>query len=189
MRPESNPVELTVATADLRAALRSLARAVPRRRHEEAVLSYDEANLHLELGGATLAIPAAGCCAAQIRVPGAMLLKLASVLPRGPRLTLSAAGTQLRVDRCALPCKLQASWSKLAELPANATPVEALRMLAGEPDAELDAAGLLGYVGAQRDKLRRRWRREGRDISDIEDLLGPLPGARQLDFFAMLEGR
>lgn len=147
--------DLRTRTANFGKALRRLGRALPRRRREEAVLSHDGKMLHVELGGGTITIPAEGICDAQVRVPGAPLLRFAKVLPRDPVLRLRAIDYRLWLGPCSLPCAIQPAWAKLIDLPAGMTTAEALRTLLEEDFDDVIASGLAPYVEANRKTLAR----------------------------------
>ena len=113
--------DLRTRTADFGKALRKLGRALPRRRREEAILSFDGQMLHIELGGGTITVPAEGICDAQVRVSAAALLRFPRVLPRDPVLRLRALDYRLWLGPCSLPCAIQPAWSKSIDLPAGMT--------------------------------------------------------------------
>lgn len=147
--------DLRCRTADFGKALRKLGRALPKRKGEQAVLSYDAAKLHVELGGGTIVIPAEGRADAQVRVAGAALLSFPRVLPRDSSLRLRAIDYRLRLGPCSLPCAIQSAWSKVVDLPAGMTTEQALRTLLEEDFEDIEASGLAPYVKANQKTLMR----------------------------------
>jgi len=147
--------DLQTRTAEFGKALRMIGRALPRRRREEAVLSHDGEMLHVELGGGTITVPAAGCCDAQVRVSGAALLRFPRVLPRDSVLRLRAIDYRLWLGPCSLPYSIQPAWSKLVDLPAGMTTEDALRALMAEDFEDIEASGLAPFIRANQKKLLR----------------------------------
>ena len=162
--------DLQTRTAEFGKALRRIGRALPRRRREEAVLSHDGEMLHVELGGGTIAVPAAGCCDAQVRVSGAALLRFPRVLPRDRVLRLRAVDFRLWLGPCSLPCAIQPAWSKLVDLPAGMTTEDALRALMEEDFEDILASGLAPYIQANKKTLVRiLGEMEERGLPDFDD--------------------
>ena len=147
--------DLQTRTADFGKALRKLGRALPKRRREEAILSFDGQMLHIELGGGTITVDAEGSCDAQVRVSGAALLHFPRVLPRTPMLCLHAVDHRLWLGPCSIPCAIQPAWSKLIDLPAGMTTEQALRALIEEDYDDIVASGLVPFIEANRKTLIR----------------------------------
>jgi hypothetical protein len=133
---------IRVKRADLATGLSLLARTVDRRFREEGVLSFDGDCLHIEVGGGEYVIPAEGFWDCQVRVPAAMLLRLAKLLPECDTITMRAAGDKLWVNKLGLCCAVQGPWQKSIDLPIGTTFEQAREILAQASREELVAAGL-----------------------------------------------
>lgn len=170
--------DLQTSTADFGKALRKLDRALPKRKREEAILSFDGQMLHIELGGGTLTLPAKGSCDAQVRVSGAALLRFPKVLPRDPVLRLHAIDCRLWLGPCSLPCAVQPAWSKVVDLPAGMTTEEALRMLVDEDFDDILASGLVPFVEVHQRTLAKIIKKEMKEQGML-DLDGPGGGSQR----------
>lgn len=138
---------LQVNRSALSDALKRLAKTVAKRVGEEAVLSFDGANLHIDIGGGCMTVPAQGTFDCQIRVSGKTLLNLAQVLPSGDPIQIVATENQLRIQNCVLRCKVQDVWSKIIDLPVNLTDQAAAEYLANQSPADLESSGLTKLAG------------------------------------------
>jgi len=145
---------LEVARPALSDALKRLAKTVAKRAGEEAVLSFDGANLHIDIGGGCMTVPAKGTFDCQVRVSGKTLLNLTQVLPSGNPILIVATKDQLRIQNCALRCTMQDAWSKIIDLPVNLTDKEAAEYLAHQSTADLEASGLTKVAGGRAETIR-----------------------------------
>jgi len=138
--------ELHVARAELVDALKLISKTAARRKGEEAVLSFDGANIHVEFGGACVAVAATGSFNVQVRVGGAMLLLLGRSMPSGDPLRIVVAGGELGIQTLRIPCSIQPCWSKTIDVATNLGKRAAGRILLGVPEADLRSSGLAGMA-------------------------------------------
>ncbi len=110
---------LLVRREEFLKALNLLQRAIPISRRQEVILSYDEANLHVDVAGATIAVPAVGTWPGQARVPAAMLQMFRRVPPPGDPFTFTIRGDHIHVGSMSFTCAWQGPWSSLIQLPVN----------------------------------------------------------------------
>lgn len=139
--------QIEVARAALADALKRLAKTVAKRAGEEAVLSFDGANLHIDLGGGCMTVPAQGDFDCQVRVSGKTLLNLAQVLPSGDPIRIEAINDHLHIQNCVIRCKIQDAWSKIVDLPINLSSKEAVEFLADQSSVDLEVSGLTLVAG------------------------------------------
>ena len=168
--------QLDVNRSDLSDALKRLAKTVAKRVGEEAVLSFDGANLHIDIGGGCMTVPAQGAVDCQVRVSGKTLLNLAKVLPSGDPVHIVATKDQLRIQNCSLRCKMQDAWSKIIDLPVNLSGKEAAEYLANQSPADLEVSGLIKVAGGM-----------AAAIQEAARLLAPY-GIRETDIETLIQG-
>ncbi len=75
------------------------------------------------------------------------------MLPRDPVLCLRAIDYRLWLGPCSLPCAIQPVWSKVVDLPAGMTTVDALRALMEEDFEDIAASRFAPYVQANQRTL------------------------------------
>ena len=167
---------LTVRREALIDALTLIARQY-RPRGEDAILSFDEANLLIDLGGITVVVPASGFWRGQMRYPGLPLLKLRNVMPEGNPLLLDVENGSLHIGGTVMRGKWQSSWSSRVELPMNASFPMLLALRYRYKDEEIEQSGLVK-------PYRRAWQRADRCISHAALALKPfdIPEARLRDW-------
>jgi hypothetical protein len=139
--------QIEVKRAALADALKRLAKTVAKRAGEEAVLSFDGANLHIDLGGGCMTVPAQGDFDCQVRVSGKTMLNLAQLLPSGDPIHIVAVNDQLQIQNCVIRCKIQDAWSKIVDLPVNLSAKDAVQFLADQSSTDLEASGLTLVAG------------------------------------------
>jgi hypothetical protein len=144
---EKHKFQIEVKRAALADALKRLAKTVAKRAGEEAVLSFDGANLHIDLGGGCMTVPAEGNFDCQVRVSGKTILNLAQVLPSGDPIHIVAMNNQLQIENCVIRCKIQDAWSKIVDLPVNLSAKESVNFLADQSSIDLEISGLTALAG------------------------------------------
>jgi hypothetical protein len=151
MKPQE--VELELVRAELEKALKLLSKTAAKRKGEDAVLSFDGANLHLDVGGVSIAVPAKGRCDCQIRISGKSLLQLAAVLPSGVKTTVKLNGGKLYINQFSMSCIVQPVWSKVIDLPINITNKQAVEKLQKMDAVDIRESGLADFFAAQQAKM------------------------------------
>ena len=141
---ENQKFQIEVKRTALVDALKRLTKTVAKRAGEEAVLLFDGANLHIEIGGGCMAVPAQGDFDCQVRVSGKTLLNLAKVMPSGDPIRIIAMNDELQIQNFFIPCKIQDAWLKIVDLPVNVSAKEAVKFLANESSTDLEVSGLAG---------------------------------------------
>lgn len=143
---EKPAFHLEVSRQILIDGLRLLKRTVARRKHEEAVLSYDAESLLVEIGGGGFAVPATGIWEGQVRVRGPLILDLASRLQTGDHLEIRVDGATLSIGTLRLQCTVQDAWSKSVDLPLDIRRADVAAHLASNSREDLVASGLGALV-------------------------------------------
>jgi hypothetical protein len=151
MKPHE--VELKLVRAELEKALKLLSKSAAKRKGEDAILSFDGANLHLDVGGVSVTVPAKGSCDCQIRFKGKALLQLATVLPSGSETTVKVREGKLFINQFSMSCVVQPAWSKVVDLPINITTKQAVEQLQKMDDVDILESGLAGFFDAAKSKL------------------------------------
>lgn len=165
MKPRG--VELELVRTELEKALKLLSKTAAKRKGEDAVLSFDGANLHLDVGGVSVTVPAKGSCDCQIRISGKSLLQLALVLPSGAKTTVKVNGGKLCINQFSMSCVVQPVWSKLIDLPINITNKQAVEKLQKMDAIEIRESGLADFFAAEQAKLSATGHKGG-DKKEIE---------------------
>ena len=151
MKPQE--VELKLVRAELENALKLLSKSAAKRKSEDAILSFDGANLHLDVGGFSVAVPAKGIFDYQIRFKGKALLQLATVLPSASETTVKVREGKLFINQFSMPCVVQPAWSKVVDLPINITAKQAVEHLKTMDAVDILESGLAGFFVAAKAKL------------------------------------
>jgi hypothetical protein len=147
-------LHLEIQRGTLEKGLKLLAKTVSRRKGEEAVLSFDGANIHIEVGGGSIAVAAKGTSNCQVRVSGRSILNLATVLPSTHTIVMKLANGHLFINKLALKCISQPQWSKILDLPVNLAGPNAVAALLNESQEDIEASGLGKMTGELDDDLR-----------------------------------
>jgi hypothetical protein len=135
-------IALTIQRAEMLAAFKTLRKLCRPSPSEEAVLSYDGACLHIELGGMAMTPAATGTWNGQARVPGSFILGLAKLPPSGDPVHIRVEQGRLHVGSTSVGCVWQAAWSKQIELPVNPSTTDLLTLRFNYTDGEIAASGL-----------------------------------------------
>jgi len=171
---------ISVARSELLQALKMLKTAAANRPGEQAILSFDENGLSIEFGGGGRKLPTLGWWHVQIRVPGQMLLNLATMLPTHDPLPLEVNdGTTLRIGGVGLPCHLQPAGAKIIDLPVNAELAEIAESLASYSSLEIEQSGLAEVYAQALERHR---------IAEAAELLAPF-GVSERDLINLVSSR
>ena len=142
----NTPAHLTIARVELNEAFRLLKKLCKPRPDEEAVLSYDGGCLHIELGGMTVTPGATGTWPGQVRIPGSYLMALAKLPPTGDPLLLKVENGRIHFGSSSVGCTSQDAWTRVIELPMNATTAQILSLRFEYSLEEIEAAGYAKVV-------------------------------------------
>lgn len=141
----SAPVDaqLDVARQALVAAFPLILTLATPARGEQAVLSFDESCLHVELAGVTVTAPATGVWSGQARVAAHAILALARMPPHADPLRLRVQGGMLHVGGVlSVSCYWQPAWSASIQLPMNADMAMLLALRLKYSPEQIEASGL-----------------------------------------------
>jgi len=139
---DNEMAKLLIPRDDLLKLSRILLKANRPKRGEQAILSYDGACLHIELGGATVAIPASGSWPGQARVLGAFIRSIARLPPEEDPIAFTDKNANLTIGRTSVKCAWQAPWTANIEMPINATLVDYLALRHHHTNGEIMTAVL-----------------------------------------------
>jgi hypothetical protein len=140
---------LKVSRAELAKALRTVGRAGRALRDAQAVLTFEDRHLTIDLAGNMTWLPAEGDWPGEVRLTGGAVERLARVLPKEDPLMLRVEGDRFSAARFSVPCERRASSrpTPVRELvPPNADLFEILMIRSRCSDAEIDAAGAAGLM-------------------------------------------
>jgi hypothetical protein len=164
--------ELTVSRSELEPAFALLRKLCKPRSSEQAVLSFDGACLHIELGGMAVAPAAIGQWSGQARVTGKFVLALAKVLPEGDPVKFSVDGDRLRVGTSVAKCAWKVGWNRTISLPEQPSHLQVLSLPVQHELFEIEASGYSGMLSES-----QAWREE--KISDALKMLRDLGVTRE----------
>lgn len=136
---------LLVDRTELLDALRLLKRMARTRKHE-AVLTFLDGWLCIELGGYTAKARAEGDWPRRLRLPAGVVAQLAIALPAGDPVHLEVDNGRLRLGSFALSCTVDETDDELLRLPANADMVDVLALAATHSRDRIASAGLLAVL-------------------------------------------
>lgn len=149
-------MELTVEKREFDAAFRLLKKLCKSRKNEEAVLSFDGACLHIELGGMTVTPAAKGSWGGQVRVSGHFILGLAKIPPAGDPVIFRVADGRFSLGSSSVACQWQQPWLKQIELPMNPALGELLSLRFRYTQEEIVQSGLAAVVADAEAKTERK---------------------------------
>ena len=148
---------LSVNRAQFAKALRSVGRAGKDVRSANAVLTFAQNRLAIDLVGNVTQLPASGDWPSEVRLLGVHLERLARSLPEEDPLSLKVEGKRLFVARFSIPCECRLSGgasTPVRELiPANADLFDLLMMASRCSQEEIEAAGASSLVSNAQLKL------------------------------------
>jgi hypothetical protein len=134
---------------------------------DEAVMSFDGACLHIELGGATVLVPAKGSLDGQFRMRAEALFLWIEAPPAGDPIVFDFDGDEMKFGRCSTRVHRQPAWSKTIELPINATLLDVLALPGKYSREQLEQAGLWQSVVQATDKLWTAFEKSEEDFTEL----------------------
>ena len=134
------------------------------RHGEEAILSYDEANLLIDVGGISAVIPATGFWRGQMKFRATVLLQFRKVLPKDDPVLIDVEDGALRIGNTTMGGQWQPAWSSRIGLPVNATFPMMLALKYRYTEQEIDQSGLLA-------PYQRAWAKADKSIEHASNAL------------------
>jgi hypothetical protein len=162
------PPHSSITRAELNEAFRLLKRLCKPRPDEEAVLSYDDTCLHIELGGMTVTPAATGTWSSQIRIPGSYLMGLVKLPPAGNPLVVRVENGRIHFGSSSVACKSQGAWSRAIELPMNPTTAQILTLHHQFSPEEIEASGYTKVLRGSQTLLDRKIEKAAKELEGLE---------------------
>lgn len=100
-------LRLTVNRAELLEGLKQLSKLVKKKSVGQGTLTYDQGSLIIELGGISIEAAAEGEFPGLVRISGALLLKLAGILPEDDSVVFQTEGDRLSIGSFSLPIQIE----------------------------------------------------------------------------------
>lgn len=149
---------LTVNRAEFAKALKLVGSAGKGVRSADAILTFDNNRLAMDLSGNAAEIPAAGDWPTEVRLPGDALERLAKSLPEDNPLPLKIEGERLFAANFSIPCEWRlysrpVSTPARDMIPANADVFDVLMTAARCSAEEIDTAGASALVSNAQQRL------------------------------------
>jgi hypothetical protein len=149
---------LSVNRAEFAKALKLVGRAGKGVRSADAILTFDNNRLAMDLSGNAAEIPAAGDWPTEVRLPGDALERLAKSLPEDDPLPLKIEGERLFAANFSIPCEWRlysrsVSTPAREMIPANADLFDVLMTAFRCSPEEIDTAGASALVSNAQQKL------------------------------------
>lgn len=156
--PDSFRWALQVQRSEFAQALRTVSRAGKGLREAQALLSFEDGDLAIEIAGSSARIPAQGNWPSEVRLPGDVLAKLARSLPEEDPLSLRVEGKRFFAARFSIPCEWRMYSHKVSTpvkelLAANADLFEILMLRSRCSAEEIDAAGAASLMSDAESRL------------------------------------
>jgi len=150
--------QLSVDRTEFAKALRLVGRAGKDVRSAEAILSFDDDRLAIDLSGNATEIAAAGDWPTEVRLPGDALERLAKALPDNDPLPLKIEGERFFAANFSIPCEWRlysrpVSTPAREMIPANADVFDVLVTATRCSPEEIDTAGASALVSNAQQKL------------------------------------
>jgi hypothetical protein len=140
--PSETDAILRVDLPALVESLHHVAKICKPLRGEEAILSYDEACLHIDLGGMTITVPATGDWPGQCRVLGKFIVTIAKIPPTIDPVEFVVRDGLLHIGTSSFRCAWQTAWSAQLDLPVNASMIDLLALRHRHTNDEIMQSGL-----------------------------------------------
>jgi hypothetical protein len=96
------PAKLSVNRKAFESALYRFAKLCEPKRHEEALISFDGAFLHVECQGTVATAPAQGHWPGKVRIPAKFVFMLAELPPPGDPIEIYASSERFHVGSCSI---------------------------------------------------------------------------------------
>jgi hypothetical protein len=147
---------LTVNRQELAQGLQLLHKFVRTPEQLEAVFSFGDGLLSIQMDGMTVSAAAEGGWNGEARVSSIAMLSLAGGLPEADPLRVWVEENRLHVGSFSAPCVWQESGGSRIDWPINPSLSEALRLRFHHTDEEIARSGLASVVeAAEREQDRR----------------------------------
>ena len=175
--PPDKPVCELLVDVDLFRRTLSALRRGGISRHAEAVLSFSDGKLNVDIQGVTSAIRARGRWTGQVRIPVTMLSAIEGGLGKG-ELLLTVQGQALSFDDMTVGCVWDDSVRASIRFPQTSDIINKLRTFDRYTEDEIDRSGLGGIARdayEERDKMIKRAAKAlaplGIEAEDVRDLV------------------
>ena len=150
---EAVVAELKVDRAELVRSLKILLRLVKKKDAGDAVFSFEDGYLSIDLGGVSAMAPAEGQWPGEARVAGNLVFGLAKTLPAADPLPIRCENGRIFIDRFSAPCEWRPTPSQRIEPPLDAPPGWLLSVSLTYPEEQIRDSGLTPLV--EKAKQRR----------------------------------
>jgi hypothetical protein len=134
---------LVLPRQEFLAALDLLRRTATRFENDEVVVRFDDECLHLELGGATVTVPALGRFEGQFTMLADLMFYWLTAPPPGDPIVFTFEHNRLIFGRHSTMVKRQPAWSKSLDIPLDLSKFDLVILYAIYSEQELQSAGLL----------------------------------------------
>lgn len=155
-----NPLHLGVARDEFEQALRMLRRTVPKRSSmPEALLTYDEGDLIVSIGGAEVRAAAWGRWTGVVRTAGQVMTSLDRFLPDNDPMPVHVEDGRLTIGRTSVPCAWQETVPESMRVPVDPGLLHLLRLPLERDPVSIEEAGLselVEWAVDRRDELLER---------------------------------
>ena len=155
-----SPLHLGVARDEFAQALRMLRRTVPKRSNmPEALLTYDEGDLIVSIGGAEVRAAAWGRWTGVVRTAGQVMTSLDRFLPDNDPMPVHVEDGRLTIGRTSVPCAWQETVPESVRVPVDPGLLHLLRLPLERDPESIEEAGLsemVEHAVARRDELLER---------------------------------
>lgn len=157
---------LQVDLAELLPALKSMNRILKASRKAEAVLSFEEETLRIELPGMSVGIVATGEWSGQARIPAAFLQMTARVPPTTTPVSFLVADGRLHINGSAVACAWDSNNASRIMLPLNPTFIMILSVVYHYTPDDIEKSGIENLVTEAKEQ---RDIKIGRALSALEE--------------------
>ncbi len=144
--------QLAVNRNDLVSGLKHIKKFAKVRASQDAILTYQQGQLFIAVGGVEIAAVAVGQWAGEGRVPLHWIFALPEVVDPAETMELVVRGGFLRCGIISAPCKWLDAREVQVQLPVGAGILDILRTARGHDDQTLEASGILRQVNEARVK-------------------------------------
>jgi hypothetical protein len=141
-----------VGRKDLAIALRTLAKFVKRKQQAEAVVSFADGTLQIELPGGLVGVPADGEWSGEVRVPGSFFVSFAKTLPDVDPLPVQVRGDRFYLAGLSVRCVTQGAGGERIQLPLDPPVLDVLRVRLQHSEEEIERSGLTALVRTAEEK-------------------------------------
>lgn len=158
---------LLVKRAELEKSLKILVKSLKPKNLPDAIWSFEDRELSIDLAGHTVIVPAVGVWPGQARTSGQFALTLAKMPPNSDLLTFRVAEGRLHVEQFSTHCVWQGAEAAVIQLPVNPSLTQLLRVRFTYSETEIEQSGLTKVIQSAVE------RREAL-VSKAADILAPL---------------